>query len=145
MIILRLKHFIQKESERAVYIFHTLCQFKISQIGELWKRESGGSGSLVGLRMDSLEIIKNNFEKIKKILDFVYRVEVLCTSSISGKFPVGEVSLGQFEDLENLLDASEESLSRKQMKAHDSFSFVRLIQQVCQHVKRVTEINLCSL
>ena len=127
-------------------MFHTLCQYTLSKNAQFLQFGFDSNGQQVKnnfkKKLDFLDLIKNNFENIKKILNFVYHIEVLCTSCISGKFDLEEVTHSQFENLEFLLDSSEDSLTRKQIKVHDSFSFIRLVQRTCQHVKKLAELDI---
>ena len=90
-------------------------------------------------------MLKQNYQHMHSILDFIYLVEVLCTASISGKFDIEAVSLEEFSDLDRLVRLAEKTFSRKESKVHATFSFLRLLQRVLAQIRKDTQMEMNQL
>lgn len=132
LIILRLQHYINKEIDKLIYIFNTLCQFFLNQM------LSEGSDK-VYTKQDKVNKLKNihaNFDNLKKIFDFIYLIEILCSTTMSGKLNIETLSMTEFEQLDTLIQMTQDCLNKAEKKVHSNFSSIKLLYRLIKFIKK---------
>lgn len=120
--------------EKLIYIFQTFCLLQLKKISDS-KSTFSQNSSQTHLALSKKKICKYHL-RIQKILDWVYKIEILSTAVVKGILNVDALCFQDFQDLEALLDSAHSQFDKKQLKALDCFSLVKLIQRLCLKVKQ---------